>query len=123
MQEWGSNAPDEISVQLWLTYTAFSISGVYWGSLQDYEAAIQPFANVLPAGTTFKPTANDWITTLIGQSGATSLDVPLTGYNQHNTFFAKSLISSQQKPQTEQQLTSFFTFVADEGSISGYVSL
>lgn len=122
MQTYGSSAPGEIALQLLLTNTTFAISGVYWGSLQEYEAAIAPFSALLPAGTTFKPTEANWIDTLISQSGATTLEVPLTGYNQHNTFFAKSLITSKQHALTDQQLTSFFNYIATQGNTSGYVS-
>ena len=122
MQEYGRTAPGEIALQLFLANDAFAVTGVFWGSRPDYEAAVQPFIDLLPAGTTVTGTEAGWIATLVGQSGATTLEVPLTGYDQHNTFFAKSLITSEQKPLTDKQLTSFFTYVADHGSTSGYVS-
>jgi len=120
MQKYGVTAPGEMAMQLSLSNTNFGVTGVFWGSRPDYEAAVQPFIDMLPAGTTVAGTDAGWIATLIGQSGTATLEVPLTGYDEHNTFFAKSLFSSQKRPLTDTQLTSFFTFIADHGSTSGY---
>jgi hypothetical protein len=48
------------------------------------------------------------------------LKVPLTGFDHHDTFYAKSLVVKNAEPLTREELSSFWTFVINEGKTNGF---
>jgi len=130
MQEYGLIAPKEIALRL-LTAPeeagrrflgidfpngVFLVSGAYWGTKEGFNTAITPFAALLPNGTTFNTTEAGYLETLLGISGESTLKTPLTGYNAHDTFFVKSVVSSQKHIQNTSASIPFFTYLKTEGS-------
>ena len=137
MQEYGLMAPKEIALRL-LTAPGkvgrrflgvdfpngvFLVSGAYWGTKEGFNTAIASFAALLPNGTTFNTTEAGYLETLLGISGESTFKIPLTGYNSHDTFFTKSVVSSQKHIQNSSALTPFFTYLMTEGDkVTDFVS-
>lgn len=124
MQEYGQVAPKEIALRLFTMNEVFTVSGVYWGTRANFNSAIAPFTALLPNGTTFSTIEGGWIETLVALAYSDTLEVPLTGYDMHDTFFTKSLVSSQSHPQNTSVLLPFFEYLMTEGEkITDFVSL
>jgi hypothetical protein len=92
---------------------AFSLSG--WCVQCD----LGTFSNTtLPALLQGFPTPSStsesslgWIESLQDLAGSDPLKVPLTGFDHHDTFYAKSLVVKNAEPLTREELSSFWTFV------------
>ncbi|KAF8459293.1 hypothetical protein BDZ91DRAFT_777538 [Kalaharituber pfeilii] len=121
MQEYGLEAPKEIALRLFTTTGAFVVSGVYWGDSAGFTTAIQGLRDRMPAGTTITTTTAGWLDTLKAIAWAQTLEVPLTGYNEHDTFFAKSVVATQSNPQNSSVITSFFNFLATHENTTDFV--
>ncbi|MCJ1439512.1 hypothetical protein MMC27_008906 [Xylographa pallens] len=97
----------------------FSISGIYFGSLDTFNNVIAPeLLRSIPAPNFEQVQEVDWITALEYQAtggSATSLSEPLTDYNAHDDFFAKSLVSPESDPLTSDALTSYFDYIIANG--------
>jgi hypothetical protein len=57
-----------------------------------------------------------WIDALNNIAGGETLEEPLYGYDAHDTFYAKSVVTKNDMPLTEDQLTSFWSYVINQGS-------
>ncbi|MCJ1322696.1 hypothetical protein MMC15_008045 [Xylographa vitiligo] len=97
----------------------FSISGIYFGSLDTFNNVITPeLLRSIPAPNFEQVQEVDWITALEYQAtggSATSLSEPLTDYDAHDDFFAKSLVSPESDPLTSDALTSYFNYIITNG--------
>ncbi|MCJ1295427.1 hypothetical protein MMC34_006990 [Xylographa carneopallida] len=105
----------------------FSISGIYFGSLDTFNNVIAPeLLRSVPAPNFSQVQEVDWITALEYQAtggSATTLSEPLTNYDAHDDFatnqrrtqFAKSLVSPESDPLTADSLTSYFDYIIANG--------
>ncbi|KAL9098310.1 MAG: hypothetical protein Q9187_009682 [Circinaria calcarea] len=97
----------------------FSISGVYFGSIDTFNSMIAPELLRGILAPNFQQVEQvDWITALEYQAtggSMTTLSQPLTGYDLHDNFFAKSLVSPESEPLTSAALTSYFNYIIAEG--------
>ncbi|MCJ1398395.1 hypothetical protein MMC11_001593 [Xylographa trunciseda] len=97
----------------------FSISGIYFGSIDDFNNLIVPeLLRSIPAPNYEQVQDVDWITALEYQAtggSASTLSEPLTGYNAHDDFFAKSLVTPESDPLTSDALTSYFDYIIANG--------
>jgi len=94
---------------------------VYWGSLADFNTTIAPLIASFPQDGISDVREYGFIDLLVVLGGAGQLPQP-ENYNQHNTFFTKSIVSPVKL--TSEALTSFFTFHsenADESPLSWWV--
>ena len=94
MQEYGLKADEKIGLSLYTDVSTFAISGVYWGDLAGYRAAIAPLVKLLPAGTQLSEKSAGWLQTLKEMSYSPTLDVPLSGYDLHETFVSAYIVQS-----------------------------
>lgn len=63
-------------------------------------------------------TSKDWLDSLLfieGGSPPGPLAQPLSGYNAHDTFYAKSLVTKNATPLTQTAIQSFFNYVINTG--------
>lgn len=99
--------------------TAFTITGWYFGDLSYFQSTIQPaMLQDFPAAASADVTAKDWLDSLLfieGGSPPGPLAQPLTGYDAHDTFYAKSLVTRNANPLTEDAVRSFFNYVITTG--------
>jgi len=64
-----------------------------------------------------------WIDSLTALSNEASLQEPLTGYNAHDTFFAKSITVPESDPLTAAALNSYFTYITQTAEPSSWFSI
>ncbi|KAF3941565.1 hypothetical protein ABW19_dt0205704 [Dactylella cylindrospora] len=127
IQKFAQTAPKELGlgVSLWQkTGTSFDLSGAYYGkSLQEFNNLIQPLLSKLPRPASSDVSSKGWVDTLIRFAGAPTLSVPETGYNEHTTFFAKSLVTPQKNPLSVQTMKNFFNYANTAGVAAGQNNL
>ncbi|KAF3923171.1 hypothetical protein ABW20_dc0108870 [Dactylellina cionopaga] len=118
IQEFARTAPKELGlgVSLWGNGLNFELSGAYYGkSRAEFDALMQPLLRKLPTPGGTDVYTTGWIGTLLRFAGSSkTLRVVETGYNEHNTFYAKSLVTS--KPLTLASMKSFFSYASTQGA-------
>ncbi|KAK6358794.1 hypothetical protein TWF730_008113 [Orbilia blumenaviensis] len=119
IQTFARTAPKELGlgVSLWGSGVNFELSGAYYGKTQQqFNTLFQPLLNQLtPAPTSSTLDTRGWIDTLLRFAGSNTLSVPETGYNEHTTFFAKSLVTSNRAPIERKGMENFFNYAANQG--------
>lgn len=91
---------------------SISITGMYWGNRTNLDNAIQPLKDL--GATVSVGQSRAWIPTLQSLANGKALVQP-ENYNQHETFFAKSLVTYADELLNSKQLTSFFTYLSTTG--------
>lgn len=93
LQEFSQNGqPKELTTRLYISFQS-TLSGVYWGSREDFNKIITPLLAKMGVTTTNGKVGNyTWPNTLLQFSNG-ALQQPLV-YDQHETFFAKSLMAT-----------------------------
>ncbi|SLM33671.1 glucooligosaccharide oxidase [Lasallia pustulata] len=105
----------KIGFGTYLDGQGFSIGGTYLGTLDDFNNKIAPeLLRGLPTPSSKSVQAVDWIKSLTMLAGQ-SLQQPLTNYNAHDNFFAKSITSPESAPLTREALTSYFNYIIQNG--------
>jgi hypothetical protein len=98
-------------------YNGLSITGTYVGDKDTFDTKIGPeLLRTLPSTTTSSVKEVDWISSLEWLGGADTLNTPAHGYNQHDNFFAKSVITPQSSPLTIEAWTSFVNYAKQSSS-------
>lgn len=133
-----SSAPAELGIACIIgTGGNMEFSGAFYGSMEAYNTTMQGLLDALPAGWSENVEQMSWIQTLQNLAGSQALDtsgaaesvsaglhhsgsVKLTLTlafrqlaSQHDSFFAKSLMTPKDSPLTEEALNAFFTYLAD----------
>ena len=100
--------------------SGFSISGTYFGSLTDFNNKIKPeLLRGLPAPSTSSVQAMGWIDSLTNLANGVALQQPLTGYNLHDDFFAKSVVVPSSTPLTTAALNNYFNYIISSSANAG----
>ncbi|KAF3935463.1 hypothetical protein ABW20_dc0108688 [Dactylellina cionopaga] len=119
IQNFAKTAPKELGlgVSLWGNGVNFELSGAYYGkSQQQFTALFQPLLSKLPAFSRSDVNMKGWINTLLRFAGnGGTLKVAETGYNEHTSFYAKSLVTSTKSPLTLANMQSFFNYANRKG--------
>ncbi|KAL8950178.1 MAG: hypothetical protein Q9222_003771 [Ikaeria aurantiellina] len=119
IQSWAQNASvvdRKLGVGMYMDGQGFSISGTYFGSLTDFNNKIKPeLLRGLPTPTSSSATSMTWIQSLTALANGQSLQQPTTGYNQHDDFFAKSVVVPASGAFTAATLTSYFDYIIKNG--------
>ncbi|KAK6348721.1 hypothetical protein TWF718_006508 [Orbilia javanica] len=118
IQTFARTAPKELGlgVSLWGSGVNFELSGAYYGKTQaQFNALFQPLLKKLPAPTSTTLDTRGWIDTLLRFAGSGTLSVPETGYNEHTTLYAKSLVTSNKAPIERKGMENFFNYAAQQG--------
>ncbi|KAJ4365375.1 hypothetical protein N0V95_000522 [Ascochyta clinopodiicola] len=99
----------------------FSVRGWYFG---DREYFIQ---KVFPAMLSGMPTPDNttvqedaWLAALENIAEGEPLVEPLTGYNNHQTFYTKSVVTREAKPLSKVALASYFQYIIEKGLTAAY---
>ncbi|KAL8912101.1 MAG: hypothetical protein Q9171_002817 [Xanthocarpia ochracea] len=104
-----------LGMGMYMDGQGFSISGTYFGSLTNFNNKIKPeLLRGLPAPTSQSATSMTWLQSLTALAGQ-ALTQPTTGYNQHDNFFAKSLVVPTSGQFTATTLTSYFDYIIKNG--------
>jgi hypothetical protein len=89
-------------------YGSYTLSGAYFGSLEDFNSKVKPeLLRTLTVSTTTVSTM-DWYNFNVAMSGEKTIKVPLTGYDLHDNFFAKSITVPESDGVTATALGALF---------------
>ncbi|KAL8905373.1 MAG: hypothetical protein Q9207_002684 [Kuettlingeria erythrocarpa] len=106
----------QLGMGMYMDGYGFSISGTYFGSLTDFNNKIKPeLLRTLPAPTSSSATSMTWLQSLTALANGQPLQQPTTGYNQHDNFFAKSLVVPTSSPLTAATWTAYFEYMIKTG--------
>ena len=96
---------------------SFSITGTYLGDETTFNEIIAPALLAgLPSTTTATSIQSvDWLTSLTLLASPQPLYQSTTNYNLHDDFFAKSIAVPSSSPLTADALTSYFTYIIQNG--------
>jgi hypothetical protein len=70
----------------------------------------------LPAPASTNVTSQGWIAALTIEAGTDPLTQPLSGYAEHDTFYAKSVVTKNEEPLTQAALESYFAYELANGA-------
>ncbi|KAI4185432.1 MAG: hypothetical protein L6R41_004143 [Letrouitia leprolyta] len=106
----------KLGLGMYMDGYGFSISGTYFGSLTDFNTKIKPeLLRTLPAPTSSSATSMTWIQSLTALANGQPLQQPTTNYDQHDNFFAKSLVVPTSGQLTASTWTSYFDYIIKNG--------
>ncbi|KAL8987516.1 MAG: hypothetical protein Q9177_003277 [Variospora cf. flavescens] len=106
----------KLGMGMYMDGYGFSISGTYFGSLADFNAKIKPeLLRTLPPPTASTATSMTWLQSLTALANGQPLQQPTTGYDQHDSFFAKSLVVPSSSPLTLATWTAYFDHMIRNG--------
>ncbi|KAL5117079.1 hypothetical protein ACEQ8H_005038 [Pleosporales sp. CAS-2024a] len=113
---------DKLSFGIYLdNYGSFSLSGAYFGSVQEFHSQIQPeLLRSLPPAT---PTVESltWYDYLVKVSGTTTIKTSVTGYDLHQNFFAKSLTVPESDGLDESTLDALYDHLQTANTVQYYI--
>ncbi|KAI5785606.1 hypothetical protein DFH27DRAFT_265144 [Peziza echinospora] len=119
MQKYGATlAAPEMSVRIFFADGYHVVSGVYWGDREGYVKAIAPLLELLPKTNRqviMDGVEKDWLTTLDELDAGVGLKQPLDGYDSHETFFTKSLVTPADDLLQNATVKNLFTFLDAAG--------
>jgi hypothetical protein len=127
LQDFARNASvvdSRISFGIYLDgYGSFAPSGAFFGSVSEFNSKIRPeFLRGLPAPTNFIVQSYTWYDYLVKVSGKTTIKEPLTGYDEHDNFFAKSITVPERDGLTSTALGSLYDYIK-RGTTVEYFSI
>ncbi|TGO13015.1 hypothetical protein BTUL_0078g00240 [Botrytis tulipae] len=98
-------------------YGSFSLSGWCMSCDQNqFESVTFPeILSAFPTADTSSVKSLGWTDALVSANNGGQLQEPLTGYAAHDTFYAKSVVTKNAEPLTSAQLTSYFTYILNQG--------
>ena len=100
--------------------SGFSISGTYFGSLDNFNNKIKPeLLRTLPTPSSSSVKALGWTDSLTNLANGVPLKQPLTGYDLHDDFFAKSVVVPQSTPLTTAALDNYFSYIISSSANAG----
>ncbi|KAL9604123.1 MAG: hypothetical protein Q9219_000711 [cf. Caloplaca sp. 3 TL-2023] len=106
----------KLGMGMYMDGQGFSISGTYFGALADFNTKIKPeLLRTLPAPTASSATSMTWIQSLTALANGQTLAQPTTNYDQHDDFFAKSVVVPQSGPLTQATWTAYFDYMIKNG--------
>lgn len=100
---------DRISFGIYLDGDVYNLGGAFFGTVEEFSSKIQPeLTRTLPevAGSTVE--AYDWIGYLKLVSDRNAIEEPLTGYDEHDNFFAKSITVPEKDGLSKESLSAMF---------------
>lgn len=109
-----------ISFGIYTDGNAFSLGGWYFGDEAFFKSMVLPaMLKGFPAPQTTSVKSLSWLDSLVNEAGG-QLSEQLTGYNAHDTFYAKSIVTHNSTPLSLGALQSFWGYVIKEGRSSAY---
>ena len=84
IQSYTQTAPNELTLGLYMESGVFSLSGLYWGSVSDFNIVIAPLLASLPGSSLTNVITVDWVESLQHLAGSGPVQQPLSGYDLHD---------------------------------------
>ena len=117
IQDFSTNASvvdNRISYGIFLDgVETYNLGGTFFGSVDEFNNEIQPeFLRTLPTPKQIVVESYDWIGYLKLMSDRDNITEPLTGYDEHDTFFAKSITVPESSGLTATTLDAFYDYIS-----------
>jgi hypothetical protein len=113
---------NKISFGIYLDgYGTYSLSGAYFGSVAEFNSKVK---GELTRGLTFSnPTVESlgWYDFLVKTSGESTIKTPVTGYDLHDNFFAKSVTVPESDGLTASTTNALYDYLKTAGSVEYYM--
>ncbi|KAF2640522.1 FAD-binding domain-containing protein [Massarina eburnea CBS 473.64] len=101
---------------------AYNLGGTFFGTPEEFNATVLPeILRSAIAPNAIVVQAYDWIGYLKLMSDVNSIEEPVEGYDQHDTFFAKSITVPESDGLTKEALDSFYDYIHQDAPISWFV--
>ena len=105
-----------LGLGVYLDGSTFSVSGTYFGSLSDFQSKIAPeLLRGLPTPTSSSVRSLSWLDSLTALANGQPLQQPLSGYDQHDDFFAKSVVTPGSSPLTYDTWKQYCDYIIKIG--------
>ncbi|KAL1602633.1 hypothetical protein SLS60_006050 [Paraconiothyrium brasiliense] len=90
----------------------FSLSGFFSGTVDEFNSKIKPeFLRNMPTAGTATVKSYGWYDYLVLLGGKTTIKEPTTGYDEHDTFFAKSLTVPEKDGLSTAALNAYYDYI------------
>ncbi|KAF2711128.1 Glucooligosaccharide oxidase [Pleomassaria siparia CBS 279.74] len=127
IQDFATNATiidSRISFGIYLDgVAAYNLGGTFFGTVDEFKATYEPeLLRGIPTPTV--PVIVDkyaWYDYLILMSDKTSIIEPLTGYDEHDTFFTKSITVPETQKLSATALDAFWTYIHQPAPVDYFV--
>ncbi|EUC40538.1 Glucooligosaccharide oxidase [Bipolaris oryzae ATCC 44560] len=94
----------------------FTVRGWYFGDMAYFSDTVFPaMLNGMPTPSNTTIQEKAWLTALEDIAEGEPLTEPLDGYNNHQTFYTKSVVTREAQPLSKEALTSYFRYITDKG--------
>ncbi|ORY17984.1 hypothetical protein BCR34DRAFT_621631 [Clohesyomyces aquaticus] len=126
LQDFAKNSSvidNRISFGIYMDGSSYSVSGAFFGTVSEFNTKIKPeLLRSLPTPSTPKVQSYGWIDYLTLVSGESTISVPLTGYNKHDDFYAKSLtVPESSGGLTATTLNTLYDYLLTGGDVSWFI--
>lgn len=113
---------NKISFGIYLDgYGTFSLSGAYFGSVADFNSKIKgELLRGLPSSTATVESLS-WYDYLVKVSGDSTIKTPVTGYDVHDDFFAKSVTVPESDGLTASTMNALYDYLNTANGVEYYI--
>ncbi|KAF1938468.1 FAD-binding domain-containing protein [Clathrospora elynae] len=112
---------NRISFGIYLDGSGFSLSGAFFGTVDEFNSGVKPeLLRTLPSAETTVQSMG-WYDYLVKVSGESTIKTPVTGYDLHEDFFAKSVTVPESAGLTSKALGDLFDYLKTAGSVQYYI--
>ena len=112
IQDFATNATvidNRISFGIYLDGSVYNLGGTFFGTVEEFNSKIAPeLIRTLPTPAVTITKSYNWIDYLILMSDKTDIREPLTGYDEHDTFYAKSITVPESDKLSAPPLNAFY---------------
>ncbi|KAF2204350.1 FAD-binding domain-containing protein [Delitschia confertaspora ATCC 74209] len=118
IQDFATNSSvidERITFGLYIDGSTYRLTGSTFGPLDEFNEKIKPeLFRTIKAPSSSTVESVDWIPFLISLSDQDSLAEPLTGYDKHDTFFAKSITVPESDGLSDAALGAFHDHINND---------
>lgn len=101
---------------------SFSVSGAFFDTVSVFNSKIRPeILRMLPTPGNVVVQSYSWYDYLVKVSGTNTIQVPLTGYDEHDNFFAKSLTVPETDGLTSASLGALYDYIRQGAPVDYFI--
>jgi hypothetical protein len=114
---------NRISFGIYLdNYGTYSLSGTFFGTVSEFNSKIKAeFVRNLPSTGDITVKSYGWIDYLVLMGGKDTIKEPLTGYDEHENFYAKSVTVPESAGLTSAALNALYDHLQTAGTTEYYI--
>jgi len=126
LQDFARNASvidNRISFGIYMDgWGSFSVSGAFFDTVSVFNTKIRPeILRTLPTPANVVVQSYSWYDYLVKVSGTNTIRVPLTGYDEHDNFFAKSLTVPETDGLTSASLGALYDYIKGGAPVDYFI--